>query len=126
MQKKAVLTELNRQLADLAEELQAQRDKNGVFMSADRYRGLQLQIEGQQESIRELEADISAKVEEIRVVTELCDRRTAELVESTEAHGKTKAVLQGVERDLDGTKAKLQVCVCACVSQCMCVSMYMY
>jgi hypothetical protein len=29
MQKKAVLTELNRQLADMAEELQAQRDKHG-------------------------------------------------------------------------------------------------
>jgi hypothetical protein len=36
-------------------------------MSADRYRGLQLQIEGQAESIRELEADIAAKVEEILV-----------------------------------------------------------
>ena len=31
MQKKAVLTELNRQLADMAEELQAQRDKHGEF-----------------------------------------------------------------------------------------------
>ena len=46
-----------------------------VVTSLTRYRGLQLQIEGQQESIRELEADIAAKVEEIRVVTELCERR---------------------------------------------------
>ncbi len=127
MQKKAVLTELNRQLADMAEELQAQRDKHGnahnsflylfvvnsillgVFMSADRYRGLQLQIEGQAESIRELEADIAAKVEEIRLVTQLCERRGAELAESVQAHGQTKALLSGVERDLEGTKTKLQV-----------------
>jgi hypothetical protein len=33
MQKKAVLTELNRQLADMAEELQAQRDKHGTRIS---------------------------------------------------------------------------------------------
>lgn len=78
-------------------------------MSADRYRGLQLQIEGQAESIRELEADIAAKVEEIRVVTQLCDTKTVELAESTEAHGRTKAQLHGVERDLEGTKSKLQV-----------------
>jgi hypothetical protein len=78
-------------------------------MSADRYRGLQLQIEGQAESIRELEADIAAKVEEIRLVTQLCETRTVELAESTEAHGRTKAQLHGVERDLDGTKSKLQV-----------------
>lgn len=78
-------------------------------MSADRYRGLQLQIEGQAESIRELEADIAAKVEEIRAVTQLCERPSAELVESTEAHDHTKAKLTGVERDLEGTKTKLQV-----------------
>ena len=81
-------------------------------MSADRYRGLQLQIEGQAESIRELEADIrdiAAKVEGIRAVTQLCERPSAELVESTEAHDHTKAKLTGVERDLEGTKTKLQV-----------------
>ncbi len=33
MQKKAVLTELNRQLADMAEELQAQRDKHGGLVT---------------------------------------------------------------------------------------------
>jgi hypothetical protein len=82
---------------------------SGVFMSADRYRGLQLQIEGQAESIRELEADIAAKVEEIRVVTQLCERKSAELAESVEAHGLTKVQLSGVERDLEGTKVKLQV-----------------
>jgi hypothetical protein len=78
-------------------------------MSADRYRGLQLQIEGQAESIRELEADIAAKVEEIRAVTQLCERRTAELAESAEAHSNTQQLLRGVERDLEGTKTKLQV-----------------
>jgi hypothetical protein len=78
-------------------------------MSADRYRGLQLQIEGQAESIRELEADIAAKVEEIRAVTQLCERRSAELAESCEAHSSTQQQLRGVERDLEGTKTKLQV-----------------
>ena len=84
---------------------------SGVFMSADRYRGLQLQIEGQAESIRELEADIAAKVEEIRAVTQLCERKSVELAESVEAHGNTKAQLSGVERDLEGTKVKLQVTI---------------
>jgi hypothetical protein len=78
-------------------------------MSAERYRGLQLQIEGQAESIRELEADIAAKLEEIRVITQLCERKTLELAESTDAHCQTKAQLQGVECDLESTKAKLQV-----------------
>lgn len=78
-------------------------------MSADRYRGLQLQIEGQAESIRELESDIAAKVEEIRAVTQLCERRSAELADSVQSHGETKALLSGVERDLEGTKTKLQV-----------------
>jgi hypothetical protein len=81
-------------------------------MSADRYRGLQLQIEGQAESIRELEADMAAKAEEIRVVTQLCERKSAELAESTEAHIATKALLHNVERDLEGTKTKLQVLNC--------------
>ena len=55
----------------LKKDLYAAREKNGIFLSAENYEGMESKIKSQREIIKELEDKITANLEEIKKVLEI-------------------------------------------------------
>lgn len=54
----------------LKKDLYAAREKNGIFLSAENFTGMESKINSQKELIKELEDKIAANIEEIKKVSE--------------------------------------------------------
>lgn len=63
--------EYTEEIERLKKDLYAAREKNGIFLSAENYEGMESKIKSQREIIKELEDKITANLEEIKKVSEI-------------------------------------------------------
>ena len=68
----ACLQEYTEEIERLKKDLYAAREKNGIFLSAENYSGMESKIRSQQELIKELEDKITANLEGIEKVSVYC------------------------------------------------------
>ncbi|KAL8616571.1 Kinesin-related protein 11 [Nucella lapillus] len=113
--KKTLLKEYNEEIERLRRDLQAAREKNGIYIAEENYIAMQNKIVQQDDNISELEDRINCVTEEMNKVLELFSSTQKELEETSEnltvtvgnldrattALTHTKALLQQTEKDRD-------------------------
>ena len=62
------MQEYTEEIERLKKDLYAAREKNGIFLSAENFAGMETKIRTQKELIKELEDKITANLEEIEKV----------------------------------------------------------
>ena len=82
--KKALIKEYTDEIDRLRKDLVAAREKNGVFVSAERFDGMEAEIEEQKRHIEEMEEQLKTTVAEMTKATKLFEEKAAAL-EKTEA-----------------------------------------
>lgn len=97
LSKKALLREYSDEVDRLRRDLQAARDKNGVYMDAGNYNQLQLMLQQQRERLREQEDLVTQLREDLQKMTDVLQLSQEEL-ESL------RVLKELLEVDLDATK----------------------
>lgn len=116
--KKALLKEYNEEIERLRRDLQAAREKNGIFLAEDNYIAIQTKISQQQDTIKEMEERITALTDERDKMTDLftvtkqeleetsaqLTTTTENLVATSETLHETRVILQDTKQDRDEQK----------------------
>ncbi|XP_076102450.1 kinesin-like protein KIF11 [Mytilus galloprovincialis] len=105
--KKALLKEYNEEIERLRRDLQAAREKNGIYIAEDNYIAMQSKITQQHDSIREMEEKIAALTEERDKVTDLFTMTKLELEETSQQLTITTENLVATTETLQETKVTL-------------------
>ncbi|XP_052099395.1 kinesin-like protein KIF11 [Mytilus californianus] len=105
--KKALLKEYNEEIERLRRDLQAAREKNGIYIAEDNYIAMQTKITQQHDSIREMEEQIAALTEERDKVTDLFTMTKQELEETSQQLTITTENLVATTETLQETKVTL-------------------
>ncbi|KAL5022496.1 hypothetical protein ScPMuIL_001651 [Solemya velum] len=99
--------EYTEEIERMRRDLQAAREKNGIFLAEENYNAMNVKIAQQEESIRDLEEKIEAITEEMNKVLELfadtkkdLESTTEQLKVTTDHLEKTAEVLQQTEENL--------------------------
>jgi hypothetical protein len=95
--KKAVLTEFTKEIEQLKSDLRAAREKNGVFLSAERHAEMHQNLASQKDEIEELSASITARTEELKKIQALFATTEAELQVTSASLKETRTVLDETE-----------------------------
>jgi len=107
--KKALLKEYNEEIERLRRDLQASRDKNGIYVAEENYIGMQNKIRQQEDEITEKEERITQMVEELKNLTEMFAETKEELVETSEKLEVTTNTLVTTQDTLHQTEGELTV-----------------
>lgn len=94
MTKKTVMKEYCEEIESLRSQLQANREKNGIFVAPDVYYGMETKIEAQQAQIAEVESVLKSKMEEVKSMK----------TEKDEAEER----VAGVQKELEVTSSELK------------------
>ncbi|XP_063432848.1 kinesin-like protein KIF11 [Mytilus trossulus] len=105
--KKALLKEYNEEIERLRRDLQASREKNGIYIAEDNYIAMQSKITQQHDSIREMEEKITALTEERDKVTDIFTMTKLELEETSQQLTITTENLVATTETLQETKVTL-------------------
>eukprot|EP00041_Stephanoeca_diplocostata_P036746 m.1352773 g.1352773 ORF g.1352773 m.1352773 type:complete len:1030 (+) comp24927_c0_seq6:103-3192(+) len=98
--KKEVMKEYAVEIEKLKKDLLASREKNGVFLSKERYDDMESAIESQRENVKELTEKIEATTAQLEKITALFSDTSAKLET-------TSATLKSTEKTLQETSTKL-------------------
>jgi kinesin family protein 11 len=105
--KKALLKEYTEEMERLRRDLQATRDKNGIFLAEENYVAIQTQLAQQHDNIKELEEKIAVTALEMIKLNELFTDTKAELEETSKELQETGQKLEQTTDTLRVTKCKL-------------------
>ena len=98
--KKTLMKEYTAEIEKLKADLMSSRNKNGVFLTADRYKEMEKQIE-------ELTSEVDCKMEQFNNVSTLFEKAQTELTEKTVALEATSLELDETSQTLVVTKTEL-------------------
>jgi len=104
MTKKTVMKEYCEEIESLRSQLQANRDKNGVFVLPDVFYGMETKIASQEAQIAEVESVLKSKMEEVKTMK-------AEKDEAEERVGIVQKELDHTSSELKRSSATLQQAV---------------
>ncbi|XP_005094304.1 kinesin-like protein KIF11-B isoform X2 [Aplysia californica] len=107
--KKALLREYNEEIERLRRDLQASREKNGIFVAEENYVAMQNKISQQTDAIQEMEDKITHMTDELKNLTELFTDTKEELTVTTEKLVSTTQVLEVTTETLQKTDKELKV-----------------
>jgi len=102
MTKKALLKEYNEEIERLRRDLQASREKNGIYVAEENYLSMQNKIVQQDELLQEKEDRITHLTEELKSITELFSETKEDLKVTSEK-------LEVTEQNLEETTETLRV-----------------
>lgn len=105
--KKALIKEFNEEIERLKKDLQACREKNGIYLSQEHYQHLQSQAEAQQGQIDELMERIEAMKDEMTKTQSLFDEAKVDLARVAGELATTKDELRNTGEKLDETSRTL-------------------
>lgn len=103
MTKRALLREYSIEIERLKAELQATREKNGVYMPAEQYEAMQMLTKGQASQLEEIENALKARQAEFDEVKEAFNVTTAELEAVSAELSTTKVALESTSTELKET-----------------------
>ncbi|XP_046563790.1 kinesin-like protein KIF11-B [Haliotis rubra] len=106
--KKALLKEYNEEIERLRRDLQAVREKNGIYLAEENYVAMQNKISQQEDSIQEFEEKITALTEEMTSLSELFTDTKKELEETSEQLTVTTKNLEETTVTLQETQVNLK------------------
>eukprot|EP00051_Salpingoeca_urceolata_P000106 m.32823 g.32823 ORF g.32823 m.32823 type:complete len:1042 (-) comp10167_c0_seq1:14-3139(-) len=104
--KKALIKEFTGEIERLKRDLQAARDKNGVFLSADTYQTMQTELEAQKTQIEEIQTQLESTIEQREKVEKLFEEKKREHEETTAQLVETEETLKETEETLKVTEQK--------------------
>ncbi|XP_071090548.1 kinesin-like protein KIF11-A [Haliotis cracherodii] len=106
--KKALLKEYNEEIERLRRDLQAVREKNGIYLAEENYVAMQNKISQQEDAIQEFEEKITALTEEMTTLSELFTDTKKELEETSEQLTVTTKNLEETTTTLQETQVTLK------------------
>ncbi|XP_062590194.1 kinesin-like protein KIF11-A [Saccostrea cucullata] len=109
--KKALLRTYNEEIERLRRDLQAAREKNGIFLAEENYIAMQTKIRQQEDSIHEMEEQLEVLTKEKEKINELFKTTQKELEETTKTLTKTTNHLVRTTGALEETAQTLEVTV---------------
>ncbi|XP_064614388.1 kinesin-like protein KIF11-A [Liolophura sinensis] len=107
--KKALLKEYTGEIEKLKKDLQAAREKNGIYIAEENYTAMQTTIAQQTDSIKELEDRILVMTEEMVKINDLFTETKDDLVNTKNQLDSTTKTLEETITVLDETKTDLQL-----------------
>lgn len=107
MTKNALLKDLNSEIMRLREDLNAARDKNGIYLSKERYEEEMSQRKASVAAVEVLEEQIAEKEAELEKLKGLFEEKTAAYDSLSSEHTQTKSHLEMTSKDLERTKGDL-------------------
>ncbi|PVD30020.1 hypothetical protein C0Q70_09281 [Pomacea canaliculata] len=102
--KRALLKEYNEEIERLRRDLQAAREKNGIYIAEENYVAMQNKIAQQEDNIASLEDRIACLTDEMNKLSELFTDTKKELDVTTEKLAITSGNLEKATTVLDNTK----------------------
>ncbi|CAG5131167.1 unnamed protein product [Candidula unifasciata] len=115
--KKALLREYNEEIERLRRDLQASREKNGIFLAEENYIAMQNKLSQQDDNIQEMEDRIVLLTEEIKHVTELFTTTNQQLTETSEKLTSTVQTLKVTSEHLGHINQELKLTQQECNEQ---------
>jgi len=109
--KKALLRTYNEEIERLRRDLQAAREKNGIFLAEENYIAMQTKIRQQEDSIHEMEEQLDALTKERDKITDLFETTQKELEETSKRLTKTSNQLVRTTGALEETAQTLETTV---------------
>ncbi|XP_060567348.1 kinesin-like protein KIF11 [Ruditapes philippinarum] len=106
--KKALIKEYNDEIDKLRRDLQASREKNGIYIAEENYNNMQMKITVQDDQIAELSDRIEAITTELSKVQDLFSETQEELQVTTDKLTLTKEKLVKTKTNLRETKVTLR------------------
>lgn len=107
MSKTAAMREQAVENEQLRLELQAQREKNGVYLPVDVYDKMQTSITSQEAQIAEAESVLKLRQEEVKQLQEECNAMLSRLEETQQQLNNAEEEVAAKKQALEETKAKL-------------------
>ena len=107
MTKNALLKDLNSEIMRLREDLNAARDKNGVYLSKERYEEEMGQRKASVAAVAVLEEQIAEKEAELERVRALFEEKSVAFDALSSEHTQTRSDLEAASADLTRTRAHL-------------------
>ncbi|XP_041368096.1 kinesin-like protein KIF11-B [Gigantopelta aegis] len=107
--KKALIKEYNEEIERLRKDLQAAREKNGIFLAEENYLSIQNKITQQEDIIQNLEERIQVMTEEQEKLTEVFTETHKALEETTEQLTATRNDLEETSETLLATCHTLKI-----------------
>jgi kinesin family protein 11 len=108
MKKQEMLREYALEINELKRQLEAARNKNGVYLPKDIYDKLEGELKSNQENIQRLEERIAQKEKELAELQELFEKQTKELSSTIKKLDETKDTLQKTSDELKMTQKELE------------------
>ncbi|XP_060073032.1 kinesin-like protein KIF11 [Ylistrum balloti] len=109
--KKALIREYTEEIERLRRDLQAVREKNGIYLAEENYVAMQNKITQQCESIKDMEENIAALTDEMNKLTEVYTETEQRLEETTKNLTVTTDNLIKTTENLHETKQELKATV---------------
>ncbi|XP_033757276.1 kinesin-like protein KIF11-A [Pecten maximus] len=109
--KKALIKEYTEEIERLRRDLQAVREKNGIYLAEENYVAMQNKITQQFESIKDMEENIAALTGEMNKLTEIYTETELRLEETTKNLTVTTDNLIKTTENLQETKQELKATV---------------
>lgn len=109
--KKALLRTYNEEIERLRRDLQAAREKNGIFLAEENYIAMQTKIRQQEDSIHEMEEQLDALTKEKEKINNLFETTQRELEETSKRLTKTTNHLVRTTGALEETAQTLETTV---------------
>eukprot|EP00004_Rigifila_ramosa_P027999 TRINITY_DN9341_c0_g1_i1.p1 TRINITY_DN9341_c0_g1~~TRINITY_DN9341_c0_g1_i1.p1 ORF type:complete len:1125 (+),score=284.99 TRINITY_DN9341_c0_g1_i1:308-3376(+) len=106
--KTVVMKDFVHEIAKLKAELQAAREKQGVHLPLDTFRGMETQIKLQADMIADFEQQIDGKSRGMETLRASLEEKTDLLAREIHAHKQTKESLQETAEELEQTANRLR------------------
>ena len=108
MSKTTAMREQALETEQLRLELQAQRDKNGVYLPVDIYEGMQTTLSSQEAQIAEAESVLRTRKEEVQRLKDECNQMFLDLEQTQQRLDEAESDLAVKKRALEQTRTKLK------------------
>ena len=105
--KTALIKDMVHEIERLKADLVATREKNGVYLAADRWAEYEAERAAARDRADALASEISLREAELAEVRSLFERTAADMAALSERHGTVVADLGATKEELDTTQAKL-------------------
>ena len=107
MTKRVLLREYSLNIERLKAELEATREKNGVYLPLERYQEMEMNLAGRSGQIQELEGVLQSRQEELKTLATTLNATKAELEAARDEAARTVAQLEATQAELGTTRADL-------------------
>eukprot|EP01135_Chromosphaera_perkinsii_P007531 Nk52_evm15s913 gene=Nk52_evmTU15s913 len=113
--KRVLIKEYTEEIEKLRRDLQASRDKNGVYVDRDNWEEMNARMKSQDQSVTELQAKYDTLLTEhtdltasLKSTTDKLQKTTSDLNDTTDTLKSTRKVLEDKENDLKNTQERLR------------------